>query len=414
MAGIFEFEQEDGVHDLWRRTIMKVYSRILGGRDYSLFETLHFGLRLPGTLSSFGDVSSIPISDWAPLKRGKALKHTKADERATYRTKIEIFDGRQSLARSPHIKDTDLHDISFYAFWRMFDVQNLKIIKKKRERIIALHGLGWPGHAKTTHDKHAEYAKKNLIAYMPCPRDAGTSYIHDMVSRSFNNDWRLAFREFVLDPSNKWCPSWVVRNYEVHNEVLRGFPHEHMPFPELTGQDAPDDSTDPSNNKRFPHQGAFPTKFIFSGEPPKNTDADDEDADDKAADHTEKSRWDNENRPAWERHSEKGPNLEPQGYRIPRDVLPEVVNPVDHDYETSTEPLRQEHWDQIWEKLDTTSSLYEDKTLSKEGLGDDYQLLFVNMILEDAINSRLAKASRRVVTHSFPRFIRELVRLNAV
>ena len=74
----------------------------------------------------------------------------------------------------------------------MLDVQKLKIVKKKRERIIALHGLGWSGHAKTMHDKHAEYVKKTLIAYMPCPRDAGTSYIHDMVSRYFNNDWRRA------------------------------------------------------------------------------------------------------------------------------------------------------------------------------------------------------------------------------
>lgn len=383
MSGIFEWEQEDGVHDLWRRAIMKVYSRILGGRDYSLFETLHFGLRLPGTLSSFGDVSSIPISDWAPLKRGKALKHTRADERATYRTKIEIFDDRQRLERSPNIAETDLHDISLYAFWRMFDVQKSKIVKKKRERIIALHGLGWPGHAKTTHDKHAEYAKKTLIAYMPCPRDAGTSYIHDMVSRYFHNDWRRALRKFVLDPTNKWCPSWVARNYEVQNEVLRGFPHEQMPLPDLSQQDAPDDSADLSNGKQFPHQRAFPTKFIFSGEAPMETeDADDEGTDDKAAEHAEQTRWDNENRPAWERHSEKGPNLAPQGYRIPREVLPEVVNPLDYDYESRSEPLRHEFWDHIWETLATNASIYEDKSLTKESLGDDYQLLFVNMLLQ--------------------------------
>ena len=59
---------EDGMHDLWRRTIMKFYNRILGDRDYSLFEVAHFGLRLPGVLSSFGDVRSASVSNWATLK----------------------------------------------------------------------------------------------------------------------------------------------------------------------------------------------------------------------------------------------------------------------------------------------------------------------------------------------------------
>ena len=51
---------EDGVHDLWRRT--KFYSRILGDRDYSLLEVLHFGLRLPGAITSLGDVVSASVS----------------------------------------------------------------------------------------------------------------------------------------------------------------------------------------------------------------------------------------------------------------------------------------------------------------------------------------------------------------
>ena len=118
-----------------------------------------------------------------------------------------------------------------------------------------------------------------------------------------------------------------------------------MPFPDLTQHDAPDDGTDPSNAKSFPHQNACFTKFIFSGESNKGTEANDDDADDEIAEHAAKSRWENENRPAWERHSEKGPNLEPEGSRIPREVLQEVVNPLDHDYEASTEPLRQEHWE---------------------------------------------------------------------
>ena len=66
-----EFEQEDGVHDLWRRTIMKFYSKLIGNRDYTLFEVVHFGLRLPGVLHSFGPVESVSLSNWASVKVGQ-------------------------------------------------------------------------------------------------------------------------------------------------------------------------------------------------------------------------------------------------------------------------------------------------------------------------------------------------------
>ena len=33
---IYDFEEEDGLHDMWRRTVMKFYSHILGDRDYFL------------------------------------------------------------------------------------------------------------------------------------------------------------------------------------------------------------------------------------------------------------------------------------------------------------------------------------------------------------------------------------------
>ena len=62
---IDDFEDDNGLKDLWRTSIMKFYSKVLGGRDYSLLEAVHFGLRLPATISSFGEVRSVSISDWS-------------------------------------------------------------------------------------------------------------------------------------------------------------------------------------------------------------------------------------------------------------------------------------------------------------------------------------------------------------
>ena len=43
ISDICTHDKEDGHSDLWRRTIMKFYNRILGNRDYTLFEVVHYG-----------------------------------------------------------------------------------------------------------------------------------------------------------------------------------------------------------------------------------------------------------------------------------------------------------------------------------------------------------------------------------
>ena len=105
LVNICEWEREDGLHDLWRRAIMKSYNQILGGRDYSLLETMHFGLRLPGTLSSFGNVDNISVSNWAALKRGAALQFSKSTDRASHRSRIELFNERCRWNRSTKISE---------------------------------------------------------------------------------------------------------------------------------------------------------------------------------------------------------------------------------------------------------------------------------------------------------------------
>ena len=58
-----------------------------------------------------------------------------------------------------------------------------------------------------------------------------------------------------------------------------------------------------------------------------------------------------------------------------------MVNPIDHDYEACSVPLNCEIWVRHWKREDESSSVYEDTTLSKKSLGDDYQFLFVNILL---------------------------------
>ena len=58
---------------------------------------------------------------------------------------------RKDLERSDKIQDADLKDMRFYEFWRLYDVQKMKLIKKQKEMMISLNGIGWPDHAKKPH-----------------------------------------------------------------------------------------------------------------------------------------------------------------------------------------------------------------------------------------------------------------------
>ena len=90
LKAVDTYELEDGVQDLWRRTIMKFYSKILGDRDYSLFEVMHFGLRLPHTVSSFPQTVAASVSNWASLKSSFEYYKTDKHDRITNLSKILV------------------------------------------------------------------------------------------------------------------------------------------------------------------------------------------------------------------------------------------------------------------------------------------------------------------------------------
>ena len=113
---IDEFEKDDGLKDLWRTAIMKFYSRVLGDRDYSLLESMHFGLRLPATLSNFGPVQSVSVSNWSTVKPFFALRQLPPGARATWANKRQMFDDRVCLKRPVSIQISDLENLSLCAF----------------------------------------------------------------------------------------------------------------------------------------------------------------------------------------------------------------------------------------------------------------------------------------------------------
>ena len=74
----------------------------------------------------------------------------------------------------------------------MYYVRNNRLVQRQKEKFVAINGAGWPRQAKVTHEKHKEYAKKTLYAYMPCVGTSGTEYIDIVVKDFFGNSYACA------------------------------------------------------------------------------------------------------------------------------------------------------------------------------------------------------------------------------
>ena len=322
------------------------------------------------------------ISDWSVVKRGPALTNTKRDERVTFRNKREVFDDRAFLERPTTVSVNDLKNLSMYAFWRLFDVNKNKLVRKRQERFVALSGTGWPKQADMQHAQHAEYAKRTLFAYMPCAGLSGTEFVTEYVRTHCGDSWGLALFNFVMDPLNRWCPTWITRNYEMQNVVISGLPQLSAPAPPRppptkADADDTDDGTVAARKHRIPHAHLYKTKLIFqeSGEPAPDVAHETDEANPllDADDH-----WDD--RTSWQRHSGMGPNVQPTGKLMRILPLEEKVNPPDFNYAANEYGLRLDAVRASWERVGDATSVYSDASLSRDNLGDDFQQLFLRIV----------------------------------
>ena len=267
---------------------------------------------------------------------------------------------RGDLERPRTVQLQDLENLSLYAFWRLFDVQGKKLVKKRTEQFVALSGLGWPPQAKQSHAAHAEYAKRTLLCYMPCPGLRGTDWIKERVDAEFQSSWPVALWSFVMDAHNKWCPTWVVRNYEAHNEVIQGLPQLSAAPPVISTATQPADAAAPGTSL-VPHAKLFKTSFLFeeTGEPGDHNDA--KDYEQRALEDC----WSPTDRAPWQLHSALGPNIKPNELRVRVAPLQDVVNPPTHDYTTNPDNVQLHHVNAFWAELAKTTSRYDDHTLNR-------------------------------------------------
>ena len=110
---------------------------------------------------------------------------------------------------------------------------------------------------------------------------------------------------------------------------------------------------------------------LLAGEPPLQENAA------RPEEYVTDQFWKPENRASWQLHSEKGPNVQPEGRTQSSDTLPADINPMDYDWHAPWSHLNLNTLREKWRAFaDHEDTAYSEEDLSKDTLGDDFQTFF--------------------------------------
>ena len=284
-----------------------------------------------------------------------------------------------------------------YGFWCLYDVNKNRLIKRRKEAIVAITGAYWPSQAAVTHENHEEYARRTLYAYMLCPGLLGIEYIDHAVAEYYGNSFGAALRDFVRE-GNVWCPPWIQRNYEVQNQthadagsegrngqegteptgVPQGGTCAGVNDDEVQQEPVPIE-VDTQESLQIPHLEHSTIKFDFQDGEPQHED---EQQEQRPETYESSYYWREENRTAEQLHSSKGASYH-NDRRLPRDdeYLSGSVNLKSVDWSRHRQEVSPGSCAKFWHDVRQPSQdYYEDTTLSIESL-DTYQALFVRLVL---------------------------------
>jgi len=163
--------------DFLRKSLQKLYTRTLGGRDYTIFEAMFLGLRLPLMLSLM-PVVSLNTTGTRALKTVAQMQNAGPDAEISWRSKVDKFDERLCLLRRqfprPEQDPLRLHweglirDTSLQEFYWKYNVYRGRLHKTTQDVCIMVTPAVSAAAACVLHDRHDIYARTCVVAYWRC------------------------------------------------------------------------------------------------------------------------------------------------------------------------------------------------------------------------------------------------------
>ena len=156
--------------------MQKFYSRMLGERDYSLFEAVHVGLGLPLMYSPLPVVSLSTLGGRA-WKSGKHLEACGPDDAVEWKSRLDRFDERLQLVRKGHrgqsaagvaaraAAEVSVRDVSLYEFYDKWKVDRGRVLAVKKAVALMVTPSYSADCASVVDKRHEGFARMCVVAF---------------------------------------------------------------------------------------------------------------------------------------------------------------------------------------------------------------------------------------------------------
>ena len=261
--------------DFLRRTIQKFFARVLGERDYHLYEAVPLGLQLPQVVPLM-PVVSLNTTGSRPLKTHAVLKSEGEDAPVHYDSKVDKFNKRLAIVRKQRaagnlsVDEAEVRDLSLFEFWWKFVVVKGVIRRAQTSVCIMVTPAYSADCANVAHAAHEGFARASVVAHWrhmptseryamiekqdPCravpracwggsvfetpPDIAGAPAeqrarflgVRDLWAKfeathsalAQDEFWALLLLEMITDPVlRQWVPAWLLELYERSNPFYK-------------------------------------------------------------------------------------------------------------------------------------------------------------------------------------------------
>ena len=174
---VCKYTREGEPVDFLQKSLQKFYSRTLGDRDYTIFEAMYLGLRLP-LVNSLVPMDTLNTSGTRALKSANHLRDAGPDAEISWHSKVDKFDDRLGALRRQFPKaqhdevrkryEDWVRNVSLYEFYCKYAWHRNRIAEVPRDVCLMVSPHLPAAFACTSHDKHDVYARMCVVAYWRC------------------------------------------------------------------------------------------------------------------------------------------------------------------------------------------------------------------------------------------------------
>ena len=172
---ICKYTREGEAVDFFRKALQKFYAKSIGERDFSVFEAVHLGLRLPTVFPLMPVISLNTLGSRKMKTKAELERDGRGDDaEVSWDSKVDKFDKRLALVRKQFEKNTGeereeieslARDVSLFEFFWKYYFRGKRMGAANQTWALMVTPSMAASSASIFHERHEPYARGCVVAF---------------------------------------------------------------------------------------------------------------------------------------------------------------------------------------------------------------------------------------------------------